>query len=98
MAQRIRWASPALNDVSEILDYLGNDDPAVAEDYSRKFEEMAAKILEWPEMGRIVPEYGRADLRERFVPPYRFLYLIKPTDEIVAVRIYHFTWPLPDAF
>ena len=48
--------------------------------------DLAQSIAEQPKIGRIVPELGDPDIRERFLYSYRMLYAITPERiEIVAM-------------
>ncbi|GJL53316.1 MAG: hypothetical protein NPIRA02_04480 [Nitrospirales bacterium] len=49
---------------------------------------MAREITEFPLIGRIVPEVGDENLRERFVYSYRLVYQLKQSS-ILVVAIIH---------
>lgn len=40
-----------------------------------------------PQLGRVVPEYGLASIREIIHPPYRIVYLIQ-AEELQVIRIW----------
>ncbi len=50
--------------------------------------EMAESLADFPEMGRIVPELGDKNIRERFVYSYRLIYQIEDS-QILIVAIVH---------
>lgn len=48
-------------------------------------------LADFPLSGRVVPEIGRADIREVFCGDYRIIYRVKRgTPEIISVRHCHF--------
>ena len=50
--------------------------------------EVAETIPDFPRMGRVVPEAGDQNLRERFVYSYRLIYRLQ-TDRILIVAVIH---------
>lgn len=53
-----------------------------------KIVTLARSLPVHPHMGRTVPEFGRKELRERFVYSYRIIYQVREED-IVVVNIIH---------
>jgi len=45
-------------------------------------------LFEFPEIGRVVPEIGDANIRELFVYSYRLIYEIVP-DDIKIIALIH---------
>ena len=46
----------------------------------------AERLIEFPEIGRVVPEVGQSELRELIVRPYRLVHRLEPgIVEIVTV-------------
>lgn len=50
--------------------------------------EVAETIPDFPKLGRVVPEAGDQNLRERFVYSYRLIYRLQ-TDRILIVAVIH---------
>jgi addiction module RelE/StbE family toxin len=88
MAETLRlvWSDAALEDIDEIAEYIHRDSPHYAQ---RVVEELFAAtdlLLEQPRLGRVVPELGQQNIRERFVYSYRLIYEIHSTElHILAV-------------
>lgn len=56
----------------------------------------AAGLNRFPASGRIVPELGQPDLRERFVYSYRLIYRIE-VERVLVVAVVHGRRLLDDA-
>lgn len=87
---RIIWSPDAAADLEEICDYIAKD----SEHYARAFAQGVIKAIErlqnFPESGRIVPEYNQKDTREIIFQNYRIVYRIK-SDAVEIVAITHGT-------
>lgn len=59
-----------------------------AERFVREVLEIIDQAGAFPELGRVVPEFGSDRIRERFVAHYRVLYRILP-DDIEVIGIVH---------
>ncbi len=87
------WSPEALEQLEAIFKHIARDDLQAAERVALKIEELAEALVFTPEIGRIVPEYGRPELRERIHRPgkrsryaLRIIYRLRPGQiEIVSV-------------
>jgi len=52
-------------------------------------------LISFPELGRVVPEFGRRSPRELLFQKYRIVYRVKP-DEVQIVTVVHGARLLPD--
>lgn len=83
----ITFAASALADLCELQEWYAEQQ--VAEVGRRLSEEIITKIESLqahPDMGRIVPEFGVAALRELIHPPFRIVYRREP-GKVRIVRI-----------
>jgi toxin ParE1/3/4 len=70
------------------LSYIRKDKPSAAVNFRNRSEELLRRLEDFPESGRIVPEFPELPYREVIVSPYRFFYKIK--DNIVwVVAVWH---------
>jgi plasmid stabilization system protein ParE len=70
--------------------FIPADNPTVAEIFGFRLMAKVDGLATFPEMGRIVPEENEGTLREIVLRPYRIIYQIIPSRQIVAVaRIWH---------
>jgi plasmid stabilization system protein ParE len=60
--------------------------PAV--NFINRIVEVAGKLRSTPQLGRVVPEFGREDLRELLFRGYRIVYLLKD-DAVTILRVVH---------
>jgi len=90
---RLRWTTPAANDLYNIVQRIQEDNPAVAAEVATTLYDGCGTLTDFPRRGR----KGRiVGTRELVFPglPYIVVYRIK--DQIVeVVRIYHGAqdWP-----
>jgi toxin ParE1/3/4 len=94
MAQ-LKWSPLARQDLIDICDFVAFDSRERASKLADRFVELVERLPDFPHAGSIVPEYERADLRERFLFKYRVIYLIRGTD-VEVVRILHGARNLPE--
>ncbi|MBI2264490.1 MAG: type II toxin-antitoxin system RelE/ParE family toxin [Armatimonadetes bacterium] len=72
----------------EAVAYIYRENPTASLGFRRKAERKLSLLKEFPESGRLVPEYPDLPFREVIVRPYRFFYRIK--NQIVwVVAVWH---------
>lgn len=88
MARRVIWSRVAANDLQSIAEYIERDSPRYAASVIDKILTLARNLPQYPYLGRVVPEFGRADVRERFVFSYRVVYRVSE-ESILVVNVIH---------
>ena len=88
MAQKIRWSPRAASNFEEICNYIAKDSEVYAIIFAKKVYGIIKSIPQFPKAGRIVPEYGDENIREKIYENYRIVYRIKG-DFIEIVTICH---------
>jgi len=88
MAAVVNWSPEAEEDLGSIVDYIAKDSYFYAKAVVNKIVAVVRDIPEHPYIGRIVPEIGNKQVRERFVYSYRLIYKIGE-GEILIVAIIH---------
>ena len=83
----VRWTRGAVEDLREIRSFIEVDDPVAAARWIGRLRERAGLAADHPQGGRVVPEFGRADVREIFVRTYRIVYRVLP-DEIHVLTVF----------
>ena len=74
----LEWTDPALDDLEIIRDYIAKDSPYYAKRFIERIFDAAEKLQNHPQMGRLVPEANRDDVRELIFQGYRIIYRTKP--------------------
>ncbi len=74
MDRRIVWTETALADLEQIVHYISKDSERYAAAFTREVRDASRSLSRFAERGRIVPELGRAHIRELFVRSYRLVY------------------------
>jgi toxin ParE1/3/4 len=88
MAQPVVWSAAALDDLQDIAEFIERDSAHYAEAVVDKIVALARDLPNFPMRGRVVPELGRDDVRERFVFSYRVVYWVR-ADALVVVNVIH---------
>ena len=87
MAQ-VRWSLTAGNDLQDIEDFIARDSILHAITFVDRVVESAETLLKTPQIGRMVPEFNRHDLRELIFRDYRIVYLLQH-NEVFILRVVH---------
>lgn len=85
---RISFAAPAVSDLEAIRSwYAGQQAPEVGERLLREIFAHLERLADFPESGRVVPEFGLVQLREIIHPPFRIVYRFDQ-DRVRIVRVW----------
>ncbi|HCE41705.1 addiction module antitoxin [Alcanivorax sp. 521-1] len=88
MVYQVNWSPAARDDLRGIADYIAADSLFYAEAVVNKIIDVSDSLGEYPNRGRIVPDWGLPDFRERFVYSYRLIYRVSD-DEVVILAVVH---------
>lgn len=88
MEYRVTWSLEAVEDLESIAEYIEKDSIHYAQAVVSKILEVSRTIKEFPLIGRVLPELGNDNIRERFIYSYRLVYEIKQQN-ILIVAIIH---------
>jgi toxin ParE1/3/4 len=72
----------------EAVTYIYRDNPLAAMSFRKKAEKTLARLKEFPESGRGIPEFSDLPFREVIIKPYRFFYKVK-RETIWIVAVWH---------
>ena len=84
----VRWSLTAANDLEELEDFIARDSVLHAISFIDRIVQSADKLESSPSLGRIVPEFGRPELRELLFRGYRIVYLSKE-EGVTILRVVH---------
>jgi plasmid stabilization system protein ParE len=86
MARRIIWSPHAARSLEDICNYIERDSRRYAAIFAQRIIDTIELAAEFPEAGRVVPEYNNPILREKILGDYRIVYRISDAAiEIVIV-------------
>lgn len=69
MAYKLIWSPASRDDLRDIVTFISRDSHERAETFGYRLITATDKLKDFPEMGRIVPEYGIATIREIMIRP-----------------------------
>jgi plasmid stabilization system protein ParE len=84
---KLKWSDRARRDLIEINRFIARDDPDAARQWIRCLRQRARRAAQMSRAGRVVPEFGRPDVREVLIYGYRIVYLVRRT-EIVILTVF----------
>lgn len=90
MGYQVALTPSARRDLRDIVRYISLDAPERAVTFGQLLVSSTKRLGEFPEMGRVVPEFGDSFIREIIVRSYRVIYRIDPVERrIDVVRFWH---------
>lgn len=85
---RIRFTPSARREFLDALEFIRQDSPAAADGVLARSVSGLAQLRDFPESGRVIPEFPELPYREVVVNPYRFFY--RAVDDAVwVVAVWH---------
>ncbi|KHE92122.1 MAG: type II toxin-antitoxin system RelE/ParE family toxin [Candidatus Scalindua rubra] len=87
---KIVWSQTARLDLREIVSFIAEDDPEIAEKFGLKIIDYAERASRFQKGGRTVPEFRDGKLREFIFHSYRVIYRVKEENKIIEIaRVWH---------
>ncbi len=84
---KIFWTEQAVEKLEVFADYIALDKPIAALKWVESIQDSVNKLEKFPEIGRVVPEIKRADIRELIEGNYRIIYRLETTRiSILTIR------------
>lgn len=85
---KVTWAPLAREQTADAFAFISAQRPSAAVRWFDDVIERAGSLSAFPDMGRMMPEVGRPEVREVVVEPYRLVYRRDP-DEVVIIGVFH---------
>lgn len=83
-------------DLKDIAAFIGEDSPSAAEKFISRIFQATDRLTDFPESGRIVPEFNDPAIREIILKPFRIVYRINSRKHLVEIiRIWHAARGIP---
>lgn len=86
---KISWANEAEKWLRDIHDYIAQDNPGAADRVVAGIYKQAQELADFPEMGHKYREVAEGDIRILLYGHYRIAYLIKGSDQIDIIGVFH---------
>jgi len=88
MDLEVKWSPEAIEDLESIAEFIARDSEYYARAVVTEILLVSRNIGDFPLIGRVVPEIGDKDIRERFIYSYRLVYRVEP-EQIFIVAVIH---------
>ena len=85
---KVRFIPSARNQFLSALAYIRRDKPSAAVNFRNKAEMILRRLEEFPESGRVIPEFPELPYREVIMAPYRFFYKVKE-NVVWIIAVWH---------
>jgi len=85
---KVQFTPTARAQFLSALDYIRLDKPSATTNFRQHSEAVLRRLEDFPESGRIIPEFPELPFREVIISPYRFFYKIKG-DVVWIVAVLH---------
>ncbi len=96
MAYKLIWSPAALDDLHDIVVFIGRDNPERAMSFGYELISETDRLQSVPEFGRKVPEYQNPNIREIIFRPYRIVYRVNRNQRACEIaRIWHSARGIP---
>jgi plasmid stabilization system protein ParE len=83
----IAWAGPALEDLRQIHQFIARDSIQYAGIMVRRIRTAVSRLSNFPQRGRVVPEFPDGPYRELLVGQYRVIYRHLEDRDVVFVMV-----------
>ncbi len=90
MAYKLIWSSAARDDLHDIVVFIARQNPERAMSFGYKLISEMDGLPDFPDLGRMVPEYRTESIREIILRPYRIVYRVNhERKRCEIVRVWH---------
>ncbi len=88
MKRKLVWSEPAVEDIQSIFDFISKDSEYYARSFTGEIIDQAERLSDFPNIGRMVPEYMKSDIRELIFRNYRIIYRLED-EGIIILTVIH---------
>lgn len=97
MDYQVRLSRSARSDIQDIVRYISSDDPDQGVRFGRFLIQQIKSLGQFPEFGRVVPEFDDESIREMIVRSYRIVYRVNhEAESIEVIRFWHAGRGMPE--
>jgi len=96
MAFKLIWSPTARLDLKDMATYIAEHSPTASGRFVDNVFQAVERLVDFPESGRIVPEFDESTLREIIRNPCRIIYRIDRIKRTVEIaRVWHAARGIP---
>ena len=96
MAYKLIWSPAARDDLHDIVVFIARDNPSRAMSFGYELISETDRLQEFPNFGRVVPEYRSDEIREIVFRPYRIVYRVDHEQKLCQIaRVWHSARGIP---
>ena len=96
MAYKLIWSPAARDDLHDIVVFIARDNSSRAMSFGYELISETERLRNFPELGRVVPEYKNDLIREIIFRPYRVVYRINHDTKFCEIaRVWHSARGIP---
>ncbi|MEW6348145.1 MAG: type II toxin-antitoxin system RelE/ParE family toxin [Thermodesulfobacteriota bacterium] len=97
MAFELTWSRLARLDLKDFAGFVAEDNRLAARRFVKSVFQVIERLVDYPESGRVVPEFGDPSIREIIRKPCRIVYRVDRENRMIEiVRIWHSARGTPD--
>lgn len=85
---KVTWTKLALKDLDSIHDFIAQDSEVYAKKFTEKLIARVQQLQEFPQSGRVVPEFDNTEIRELIEGNYRLVYKVSSMS-VNIIRVHH---------
>lgn len=85
---RVQFTPPGRAQFLAALTYIRADRPIAAREFRNHVNDSLSHLIDFPDAGRMIPEFPQLRFRELIVVPYRFFYRVE-ADTVWIVAVWH---------
>jgi len=93
---KINWTREAIENIHELREFYEPKSASYAEHLTDRLFEKAEVLVQFPQIGRVVPELDNPKIRELIYKSYRIIYHIVAVDHIDILAVHSGLKPLSD--
>ena len=82
------WTKPARSDLKHIHDFIAEDSKHYAKKVAQEIREKTDIINKLPNIGKVVPEVGKPEIKELHIYSYRIIYEVK-NEQCYVLAVIH---------
>ena len=96
MGFKIVFTKPAIADLEGLFPFIAQDNPSAAEKFGYAIADKTGRLISFPLIGRVVPEFNVPNIREIIHRVYRIVYRVREEPSVgVILRLWHAARGIP---